>query len=313
VKHLAVLVAAGFFLAGLAQAQGAVIAYDPFLTGSGEYSVGDLAGSVLQNPAVFGFSGGWKNGTTATSTWEVGAAGLNAAGQAGEDGGRAFYTGFGDGIRRVYRNLASYSAPSPLTYYMSGLVRLDSNSDLTGLNVTGFTNQQSTTDSEFFSTTTDQQIQGLQWGFEGDGSEIDLVLRFRQARSGIGIRQFTETILDNVQVGDTYFVVLRLDANTVTGDTRGNDRVRVWLDPSTHVEALAGPPTLDTVGYPLFGSTAINSMLFGSDGFGNVASYDENRFGTTWADVVMVPEPSTILVWSLLAALGIGTAWRRKR
>jgi len=28
---------------------------------------------------------------------------------------------------------------------------------------------------------------------------------------------------------------------------------------------------------------------------------------------VIIPEPSTILIWSLLAALGIGTAWRRRK
>jgi len=38
------------------------------------------------------------------------------------------------------------------------------------------------------------------------------------------------------------------------------------------------------------------------------------QFETVWSPVsLVIPEPSTLLIWSLLAALGIVAGWRRRK
>jgi len=298
-----------------------LIAADPFLTGAnpsaGEYSdptvspPSILAGPSPQNPDVFGFEDAWNNGTTVTGTWQVQNGSLGPS-----SGGSVFYTGFGGGIRRVYREIVDFNA-SPQTFYMGGLARLDEATDDTGLNVTGFVNKQDVlSDSEFFTSSSDTQMQGLQWGFEGQGNgTIDLVVRFRQRNTaGTSIRQRTETLVADVAVGETFQIVAKIEGlNVVTGDIRGNDAITVWVDPNGNTESSAGAPTLTSVGFPLFTSNSVKHMVFASDEFGNGVTYDENRFGTTFQSV-MIPEPSSCLVFGSLAiCFGLAGWWRKRR
>ncbi len=278
-----------------------LIAADPFATspqrGLGAYTVDPLARDLLQNPNVPGFSGTWKNGSNNTATWAVGAAGLEDPVLEGEAGGRVTYSGY-DGNRRVFRNVTPYSAPpgSPV-FYLGGLVRLDSNGDLDGgLNVGGFLQNKNLSDDSFFSEETAKDQEGLAWGFQGTGSQIDLVLRHRYDRDSAngnqGQQMLVDQLISDVSVGETYFVLFKIDMDVIDPITTGNDLVSVWINPSDITsEAAAGPPDLQFVDFALSQPQRLERLVFASGGFGNQASYDQMRAGTAWGDVAIRDQP----------------------
>jgi len=316
----------GLFVFGLAETQGALIAHDAFLTGGSQhYNATDI---TTQNPTVQGFSGAWKDGNTATATWAVQLPGLDSPAQGAEAGGRARYSNFG-GTRLVYRSLDSY--PTAGTYYMSGLARLDEENDVTGMNVTGFIQESKLTDviiggggtseqkdARFFDTNQAKDIEGLMWGFKDDDNDgnLDLILRHRYdpdpTTGNQGQQMLEDVLVSDVALGETHLIVAKVEMNVFGTITTGNDRVSVWIDPMSGSEAGAGAPDYTFVDFALSAPDHITAMIFANGNLGNQVSYDENRFGTTWESVV-VPEPATLLVWSLLAVLGIGAGWRRRR
>jgi len=97
----------------------------------------------------------------------------------------------------------------------------------------------------------------------------------------------------------TTFFVLKID---YTGGP-GADVATYWVNPS-----VGGSETVSSL-------TATGSFGFTDISFGNFATttfnYDELRFGTTWASVTPIPEPSTYA----LLALGFGAVFflRRRR
>ena len=290
------------FAAGLAlavfgaatQAEAKVVAADSFIIGgnpaNGEYTAGDLAGNANQNPTVPGFSGGWQNGTTLTGTWDAAAGGLQSDLAGGAGSGSASYNGYGGGIRRVYRTLASYSAPSSTpTYYMNMLLTLDSDADVTGLNVGGFYRNMNLSDTAFFDSAAARDQEGLGWGFEGDGAQVNLVMRHRYdpnpAAGNQGQQMLVDTLVPNVKPGDTYHIVAKLEMNKFGTTTTGNDLVSVWVNPAdTSSEAAAGAPDAQFVDFSLSGNTNMHRLVFASDSLGNRVRYDEPRLASSWGE-----------------------------
>ncbi|HUT36336.1 MAG TPA: PEP-CTERM sorting domain-containing protein [Planctomycetota bacterium] len=307
-------------------AHATLIASDSFLIGSspaaGEYQVNDLAGTVLQNPTIPGFSGTWKNGTTVTGTWDASATGLSYPNSSDATGGGAWYNStFATDYRRVYRSLSSYTAPpSPVVFYFSGLLRLDSNADLAGASVAGFVRNNTLTDAQFFNQDNAKDVEGLMWGFRGNGETIDLILRHRYdpnpAVGNQGQQMLYDVLVPNVEVGETYFIVAKLEANVFGTMTTGNDLVSIWINPDNLASELAaGTPDFTFIDFALSTATNIQQLVFAQNYFGNQVSYDELRLGTTWDDVVptqeelvVIPEPASFVL--LLGALG---ALRRRR
>ena len=292
---VAAFVAGVCLLGGTARGASGLIAGDSFRIGDYRgiegYVVGDLTGGLFQNPAIPGFSGAWKNGSAATSTWETAPDGLDHVAGEGEAGGRSFYVGH-DGPRRVYRELASYGGVN--TYYLSGLARLDEVPTSDGLNVAGFVraNQDppGTTDAEFFDPIAAKDIEGLQWGFERAGGSTDLVLRHR-LQTGAGIRMETESLVSGVTVGQTYQVVMKLEMNAASAST-GNDLVSVWIDPgASPSEAAAGTADFTFIDYALSNNTHMRRLVLANDGLAAAVSHDEVRFGTAWSDAVGQDRP----------------------
>lgn len=305
-RTAALLVVPLSLLGGTAHA--GLLASEDFKVGSnkaaGEYKTGPLVTAPPSTPAVPGFTGNWRSSTGKTSTWQVQNDGLGT----GPDGSAMFngYNGSKNdpaGIRRVARNLASYSAPDAiLDYYMSGIVRLDgpkpgSNSlDLTGLALGGFISKTPTLSNQnFFREDYDSRIQGLMWGFEGDGDSVNLVLRHRddvQDGAGVTPRMVTTTLLTGVEVGKEYQVVLRLQYNQFTGDAAvegGNDLVSVWINPADFSSLAAlGTPDMQLLDYSLFNPAGIGTLMLAAKGFGNVASFDAFNL---WQVATPWPEP----------------------
>lgn len=311
---LALCSAATLFICQPARAY--LIAGDSFLIGgTGNYTAGDI---TPQNPtSSFGFSGAWADGTTATSTYVASATALDATVPTYEVGGSGGYSSTGDFVRRVFRPLAAYTAPAAgtPTYWMSGLIRRTGGADNGAgqFTVVGFVGHAAAlTDDNFVDSAVDHTIQGLQWGFVGDGANNDLVLRHRQQRAG-SILQFTDIILDNAAINTTYHVILKLEKDVVVGDPQNNnDRVSVWLNPADISSELGlGSPTLQVNNFSLAQDTAIDRLTMATNLLANPTLFDELRFGTTLTDVTTaIPEPSSLV---LVGAGMLALLARRRR
>lgn len=102
--------------------------------------------------------------------------------------------------------------------------------------------------------------------------------------------------------GTDYYTGSYLVLGQITfSDTAGQDRLKVWLDPP-----LTGSP-----GTPLFNVTGTwvdpgaNNSFYMNKYDSPDRSVDEIRLGTTLADVVPVPEPSSVALFAV--GLGCGS------
>jgi hypothetical protein len=93
--------------------------------------------------------------------------------------------------------------------------------------------------------------------------------------------------------------------------TSGTDTTQMWVNPViANGEAGLGAAdvTVTRTGF------SFNRIRLGNGG--GLLTVDELRLGTTFADVTptsIIPEPATLLVWSLLAGLGLAASWRRRK
>jgi hypothetical protein len=106
----------------------------------------------------------------------------------------------------------------------------------------------------------------------------------------------------------TTFLVGRFDMNGASSS------FHFWATDNPTALTLGGPDlALGTANVALTGLDAstigFRSLhIYGSDGLGH-SQFDEIRFGTTFADVSPIPEPSTYA----LLALGVGSLWMLRR
>lgn len=101
--------------------------------------------------------------------------------------------------------------------------------------------------------------------------------------------------------GETYFVVFQVE-NASAGNW---DTVNVWINPA--FGSSAPSPTGSATGTP--NGNANNGLVF--DGDAGASFFDEVKVGTSWNDVVPVPEPSTYALYAGFLALGL-VMWRRR-
>ncbi|MFI4911916.1 MAG: hypothetical protein ACIAQZ_09650 [Sedimentisphaeraceae bacterium JB056] len=180
------------------------------------------------------------------------------------------------------RMIDSYTGSN--VYYISGLVRAD---NLTGnLDIQAMAGFTVTVSYGAFDGTSNYP--GALFGFSGDGSQVDLVVRHRDDSSVMT----NSVLLSNAQQGEVYFVVLKIefDANGTS------ERLTAWLNPTEYSEVDAAP-VFTTTGAILTTNDQINYMGFWIDNF--ISSYqdyvqfDELRMATTWNEAVPVP-PQTL-------------------
>ncbi len=311
----------------------AIIAYDPFdWSAAGppaDYSAdtdgditssaaGRITGSVAQNPTVPGFTGAWKG--TDTALWKVKQTGLTNPNSAISTSGGLAQSGVwnaaGSYDRMRSRDLsAPPTVASGDTYYMSGLVQARSvaqgGSDF---GWAGFVDYSSNGNSY---TTGDRNAAGWRVGFQATnaGSNFDLVFQHRNT-SGVGV---TEVLQSGVNPQETFFVLVR---GTDEGGTGTNDKVEVWVNPGYVLsDAALDLITPDYTGddwslnaanpFQLF---ALQGKTTGSNASPRDLQFDEFRLTSSLYQAMgVIPEPTTLLVWSLLAGLGVGIGWRRRR
>jgi len=124
------------------------------------------------------------------------------------------------------------------------------------------------------------------------------------SRAGTGGNGFADI---GTVANQTYFLVIR--ARDTGGDTN-YDVVDLWVDP---LSPNPGPPDGTEGGGAGISSLSqfVHRIAFLETGDQYVI--DNVRIGSSFASVIPTPEPSTLLIWSLLAGLGIGLGWRRRR
>ncbi len=296
-----------------------LVAYDPFVNANvanglnnkteGEYNAGSFFrdftngnNSSVAGGEIVGWSAAnlWQGNSAATGTY-IGPTGLNGLSfgdndvQGGNVQARAYNTV--GGVAYARRQLDTYTASN--TYYMSGL--LSSAALSSNLNMKAMMGFSNTISSGTFDGTVN--FPGAIFGFAGDGSKVDLVVRHRDDNALIK----NTTLLSGAENGTTYFVVLKIDY-----DAYGSlEELTAWLNPTDASEADAAPVFV-TTGSIL---TSADQMTYGgfwienfTSGINSYVQFDEMKLGTNWNDVV-VPEPATL---SILAA-GALALRRRKR
>jgi hypothetical protein len=164
--------------------------------------------------------------------------------------------------------------------------------------------------SVFLSALVQRQRDEVQWGgvsffnnaqndevmyFGAATSDTREFFGFHDQESGL---QTASSIL--FSPGTTHLMVGELDL--AAGEAR------LWIDPPFGTTAPA--PDL-TAAFALSSATEIGSIRMNAGGAAGFIIGDEVLSGTTWNDVVPVPEPSTLVLLGV-AVLGLAF-WRRKR
>ncbi len=283
-----------------------MVAYDPFLNAvvgngendklNGEYNAGSFFRD-LTNGNNADVAGGPIIGWSAVNLWEGNStnAGTNAYIGPTDPAGLNFglnetiagnvqARGFTADLSFARRMLDSYT-PSD-TYYISGLVRAD---NLTGnLNIQAMTGFTVTVSYGAFSTS---NFPGVMFGFSGDGSQVDLVVRHRNT-DPTGMTN--SVLLSDAQEGETYFIVVKIEY-----DADGtNERLTAWLNPTAYNENDA-TPVFSTTGAILTTQDQINYGGFWIENFDSnyqdYIQFDELRMGTEWNDAVPVPDSAQVV------------------
>lgn len=154
----------------------------------------------------------------------------------------------------------------------------------------------------------------LQTGFSA-GTGEPLASALESNSSNIAVRRGTSGAGGNtvntgstLPVGTTRFIVLKVE----NLDALGNyDRASVAVDPTSYSSFAANPITEANFSGGTFSSITNFTLRRAFQEAGDSYLMDRIRIGTTFNDVVPVPEPSTTLV--LLGLFGASLARRKRR
>lgn len=243
---------------------------------------GDIQGSTVHGGTIVGFeSHAW---TGSSGLLDAHGTGLTVNAIEYASGGSIRYPGYGTGdstIRYVRRTLDSYTTSS--VYYVSVLIKIES-LDVNGATYAGY-HSGLPSDSEFY---------GILFGFEGNGSGMNLVVRQRQFL-GSSTYGLTNTVLGAVSANTTYQFIAEITVNA----NGSEEAVKVWVNPTS----VYDPPNAEFGASDGVYSMAANDSITGMSvsgqylNEGNAVLFDEMRLGTEWNDVV--PTSTISLLGSL--------------
>jgi hypothetical protein len=262
-------------------ALGAPIAVDAFLIGqspaAGHYAADTpLAG---QNPTVTGFSGAWAGSSALSSR----GTGLTQAAAPWATGGAVDFSGTSPAsVNRALDSYTNYGSGSG-SYYYSSLMAFDT--DFAAAN-------GAMALTEFYRS--DSSTYGVRWGFTTSSGTVKPIVRLRTMGSGWSVKTYNISV--DVQADTTYLFIVKVRENY----SSSNELIDVWLNPvDVTSEAAAGAASLEMSFAGVQDSTyALNRTALSVTGVNgeDCAQFDEVRFGTTWDDVVQVPEPAALAV-----------------
>ena len=266
-------------------AHGALIAFDPFDTGTGGYTVGAID---TQNPTTLGFTGAWA--TYSGGGGSVLATGLTDSrlplpgivGSMDAGGGaithRAFSTTYGTDATTLW---ASYlmAAPSYAASTWRGVAF--GNGDGTG--------------------GSNEYVLDIAWdgygGLPGTGMGADMMILFNRP-------DWTGTGTGYTPTADATNLMLLKFAFGADDD----DSATLWINP-----ADVSSETALGAGWTLSGHDFSFNRLWTEDNASGGTTLDEFRLGNTLHDVVVIPEPSALVLLAT-GVLGLAfVAWRRRR
>jgi hypothetical protein len=273
IKHLfSVSCLAVTVFAASPSVEGALLAYEGF-----DYETGSLTGN-----GGTGWTDGWGGGTPmAVVTPGLGYTGLPTTGNAAADNNNGVAMG----------NLRKWSAPFIDTtngtatdgseLWFSVLLNVGTSSDLRFYILSNASSEP---------VTDNQNV-----GFRINAGVIEAVINGAITSTGVSLSN-----------GVTGLLVGRISFS----DTANSDTLSLWLNPAIQdtlvptgaIASVTGDIHSDRLKIPTLG-------FRGGGGF--TGTVDEIRIGTTFNDVVAVPEPATLTV--VLAGLGVLGMVRRKR
>ncbi|WP_269522671.1 PEP-CTERM sorting domain-containing protein [Coraliomargarita parva] len=253
---------------------------------------GDLKDQVLTGPS--GFSGSWT-GSTSLIQYNT-ANNLSYGSYAGLGGGVGFATPADSTARYVERGLSSALAFNGGTssYYLSFMMDVSA-VDATGMSYVSVRNNNPGSDNFAF---------GLGAGvMDGNFMLVN--------RNSSNTAEYLD--LGTAYTTGTHLFVIKLDDGGDGNWDAGSDQMTIWIDPTDlSSEANATSSSLvysSIVSTSGAGSFSMDEITMGANSFASAATiqYDEIVLGTSWSDVVVVPEPSTYaLLFGFMGVAAMG-------
>ncbi len=287
------LVTVVMWAVGSAVVSASLIASDSFVTSgsadtnNGIYQAGlgiySVPNKYVQGGSMVGFEASDWAGSS--GILKANSTGLTSGGATYATGGSLRYDGKVDTTTRAVRHaLDAYTGSS--TYYVSMLM----SSEILATVGSVYGGFNSGTDAYVA-----DPAYGIFFGFAGNGTGMDLVIRQRESFGG-GVFGLTNTVLAAASANTTYQLVAKIDVNA----NGSEEAVTVWLNPTSMSDTPVATFGTGAGVFSMQNDTSISVMSMSANNFGGGVSFDEMRLGTTWADVA-VPEPATI------GLLGMGT------
>lgn len=311
--HIAIL---GISLCAFGNLSAATVLADEFLTGgSPNYTSGvNLSG---QNPTTTGSTTAWTGAST--SQWRPNDANLAVTGVV--NGGGSLRFSLGNTVTgSSAQSRAFVPAASGLsTLWFGGVFQASSANGLaSGVEtMAGFLSDalpgqgatSGTATGGTWTTANGGNLQGFAFGMRGGVLTVDY-----QTNVGLepGLRTVTQVATStSFTAGINYFLVARLSI-----DAAGDDTLDIWSLTSAPADSsLLGTPTFSVSANMVTNSGLLDTLAVwagknGSSGT-NINSIDALRMGTSYGEVVGVPEPST---WALLVMGAVALfMWRKNR
>ena len=291
----------GLILGGLlfhsGTARAAEYLNDDFIIGTGDYSTSsNIAGQTSASST--GFVGAW--GGNSTNYFKPSATNLTLTGYS-STGGSFGFMGFNGSLGSRSDNRSFTATSGASTLWFGSLLDTDSNTLSHGSAMMGFlsggltTTSGSDATSATWTSSNGGTLDGFAWGISNGGLAVAY-----QTGSG------TVTTVDptfSISAGTTYLLLAQLQLNTSSND----DTLNVWALTSVPTsQGSLGTPTFSVSSADILSaSTDLNTLVayasVSTTGTNaqDLTEFDAIRAGTSFSDVVAVPEPPTVVLAGL--------------
>jgi len=318
IRKTSVLVVSLLSMASVTTASAALLAYEGFSIGAGAYAAGQIAENWTtgRNVASTGFSSAnpWlanRNDTQSAQHGQVITTGLTYGGLV-VSGGALVVNGsntFASRVGRLLTPSASLTDSSAGPRYISFLLNFPVVDGDPAQAQVRFHRAPTATPTTFGGTlpTFDDSPElafGIGSTFATNPSILaNPTLTADDLSWGVNNNFPRGRLVDGVTAGSSYLVVVRLEMSATTLQ----DRVTLWVNPADLSSEALSPATIaQFTNTGTGGDLAFDRLSIIRAASSNISEgiiFDELRIGDTWADVVPIPEPTTITMLIGLAGL----------